>query len=275
MYILSILITGALDKHNLLNGIRDKFIALLKIYLDLFHKYQTNNQRQIRYLYILVLVPIFIVLALVKILFLKYSPIIDLINLILFMLSCQMFSWKEEAHKKASLQEFINTYALKFFAPLFWFFILPTFGPICYLVITLISTKIKDNKPDLIVYNMTVDKMLFYVNIIPFLVLYFFLAIAGNFEEILHFVLSKKNELNSKSFYTLENILKDVVLISIGKSKFQNNTLVSENDDYLLEYSSDEKISDEVKPYIVAILYRTGLFFISVLAIVDLTIIMH
>lgn len=275
MYILSILITGALDKHNLLRGVREKFIDLLKLYLDLFNKYQTKNQRQIRYLYVLVLVPILIAVAIIKIVFIKYSIILDVINLILFMLSCQMFSWIDEANKKVSLQEFINTYANWFFAPLFWFFVLPTFGPVCYLIISLISAKIKDSKPDLIVYNMTVDKMLFYVNVIPFLVLYFFLAIAGNFEEILHFVLSKKEELYSKSFYTLEYVLKEVVLISIGKSKFQNNTLVSENYDYNTEFRVEDKISDEVKPFIIAILYRTGLFFISVLAIVDLTIIMH
>ena len=179
------------------------------------------------------------------------------------------------ANNNGKLGDFINLYAINFFAPLFWFFILPTFGPICYFIITLVSAKIRDKTYDLIVYNTTVDKMLFYVNIIPFLVLYFFLAIAGNFEEILHFILSKKSEFSTKSFYFLENTLKDVILISIGKSKFQNDTLTSEVDDFSQDYLVEEKLSSEINPYVVAILYRTGLFFISVLAIVDLTIIMH
>lgn len=275
MYILSILITGILDKHGLLNKIRDEFTNLIMHYLSLFDHYKTKNQRQIRYLYLLVLIPVVIILSLTKIIVLEFHLVGELIDFILFMLSCQIFSWKNEAANNAPVQNFINTYAIKFFAPLFWFLVIPTFGPIAYLIVTLISMKIKDKSPDLIVYNMTVDKMLFYINIIPFLALYFFLAIAGNFEEILHFVLSKKSEFKTKSFYFLENTLKDVILISIGKSTFQNNVLSSEVDDFSQDYIIEEKLSTELNPYIVAILYRTGLFFISVLAIIDLTVIMH
>lgn len=275
MYILSILITGALDKYELLCNVREHFIVLINKYLNLFNAYKTKTQRQIRYLYIITLLPLLVVLAIIKLTLTRHGIVIDVINLVLFMLSCRIFAWRKGAQDNTvSLQEFINTYAIKFFAPLFWFFILPTFGPTCYLVIILLSEKIKNDTPDLIIYNMTVDKMLFYLNIVPFLVLYFFLAIAGNFEEILHYLLNKKNEFYHKSFYFLENTLKEVILISIGKSQFKNTAAELDNE-FIGEYQVEEQISEDIKPYVVAILYRTGLFFISVLAIIDLTVIMH
>jgi hypothetical protein len=272
MYILAILITGALDKHHLLDQIRNIFIRLVDKYFNLFNSYKIINQRQIRYLYLITIVPLILLMALIKISFYKYTLILEVINFILFVLSCQIFTWKYEAENNESDRDYINTYAVRFFAPMFWFLVIPTFGPICYLFISILSNKVKKKSTDMIVYNMTIDKMLFYANIIPFLVLYFFLAIAGNFEEIFHFVLSKRSELfSTKSFYLLERTLKEVVLISIGKDNFETNN----SSDFNYDYSADEKLSPEITPYIVAMLYRTGLFFISVLAIIDLTIIMH
>ncbi|HMT02635.1 MAG TPA: hypothetical protein PKD00_04895, partial [Burkholderiales bacterium] len=216
--------------------------------------------------------PIFIILMVLKTILSSWPTIYFIINTLLFMCSVEILTWKEEA-KKTNIDNklhFINTYATHFFAAIFWYIILPSaIGSICYMIIMLISSELKQKGIDLVVYNIVVDKMLFYANIIPFSILYLFIAIAGDFEEVTHYIVEQFRNL-TKSFYFLEDTLKEAVVIAIGKGKFQIKKLSEQQDDIEAGVITQDKFNPQIDAYIIAILYRAGLFFLLVLTIVSL-----
>jgi len=271
MPIIAILITIFLEQRKLLTQVREVFNEKLVNYVRFFTHRSFNTPKELRYVYLFACLPIIVTLIIIKLLLFKYVIVYQLINLILFILSVEILTWKEEAkkHTQADNRSFISTYAIHFFAALFWFLVLPSaIGSICYLIIILISIELKNQALDSMIYNVVVDKMLFYANIIPYVILFVFIAIAGNFEEVTHFMVAQKKHF-SKSFYFLENMLSEIVLIAIGKDKFQiNPKLIVEG----IEAGSinSERFTPKITAYIVAILYRAGLFFIGMLAIISI-----
>lgn len=274
MFIITILITAFLEQQHLLDRARGFVLANLEQYIEYFTKQPHTNQRELRYTYLFATAPVFILLLIIKILLIRHYFVDAFLDLILFIISIQIFTWKTEAKDPNNNRNFISTYATRFFAPLFWFLLLPTFGPICYLIIILVSSNIKRRTDDLMIYNLVVDKMLFYANIIPYFALYLFIAIAGNFEEVTHYLIEKRKDF-SKSFYFLENTLNEVILIAVGKSKFQIGSAHAQIGDIEVDLLDQERFTPQITEYIVAILYRAGLFFIGLLAIIDLTALLH
>jgi hypothetical protein len=270
MSIFAILLTSLLEQRKLLDKLRGFFWQYLEIYVEYFTSRPINSGRQLRLIYLFAAIPIVAVLLGIKFLLFKHHLIQDLLNLFLFILSVQILTWKNEAkdEQTADKRSFVTTYAVRFFVPLFWFVVLPSaIGSICYLLIVCISSNLKAKNIDLMIYNVVVDKMLFYANIIPYTILFIFIALAGDFEEVTHYILGQKSNL-SKSFYFLENMLNEIVLIAIGKVKFKVGANVIEADEIEAVKLEEEHFSKEITAYIVAVLYRAGLFFIGVIALV-------
>ena len=223
MSLFAIILTSFLEQRRLLGKIRAFFWKYLEVYVEYFTRKQINTPRQLRMIYLFASLPVFIVLFTIKLILFNHQIIYNLLNIFLFVITVQILTWQNEAKDEtaADKRSFIITYAIKFFVPLFWFVVLPSaIGSICFLLIVSISAKLKAKNIDLIIYNVVADKMLFYANVIPYTILFGFIALVGDFEEVTHYVLEQKNNFTN-SFYFLENTLNDIVLIAIGKDKFQ------------------------------------------------------
>ncbi len=269
MSIFIILIAIFLEHKKLLNNLRNWFNDKLIAYAKLFTRNPVSNQREIRLVYLFACLPAVLILFIVWALFYRFHIIGFIINFIIFILTVEILTWKENSkNSEEAYQLFIVTYATRFFATLFWFMVLPSgIGAICYLIILAISAEFKKQALDLVVYNVTVDKMLFYASVIPYLILCLFIAVAGDFEEVMHFVIAQRKGFN-KSFYYLENMLNEAILIAIGKTKFQQSIKYENIDNTESGLVSGANISPQIRQYIVAILYRAGLFFIGILFII-------
>ncbi|MCX8514623.1 MAG: hypothetical protein ORN24_03555 [Burkholderiales bacterium] len=264
MLILSILITVILEQLKAVLGLRNKFASLMQRYINFFTAIPIRNQRQLRLMYLYVSVPIILLLVALKFLLIKSHILNFLVNLFLFILSVHILTWKEEAKNanSASDRSFVSTYANKFFAPLFWYIVLPgAIGSICYLVIMQLSVLLKSKNVDLEIYNVVVDKMLFYINIIPYIVLFVFIALASHFEESMYFILDKKAQFH-KSFFFLENMLNELVLVAINKERFKIHENFKYDQEIEASSFSSQRYTPEITAYIVATLYRAGIFFI-------------
>ena len=270
MSIFAILLTSFLEQQKLLGNVRAFFWKYLDIYVEYCTNKPIETQRQLRLIYLFACAPVFVVLIIIKLILLNHIVLYGLINIFLFILSVQMLTWKNEAKEESASdnRSFVTTYAVKFFVPLFWFVVLPSAtGSISYLIIVAISRRLKEKNIDLIIYNVVADKMLFYASIIPYTILFGFIALAGDFEEVSYYVIEQKNNF-SKSFYFLENMLNEIVLISISKDKFQLQKQALETDEIEAVKLKHEHFTPEITAYIVAVLYRAGLFFIGVIALI-------
>jgi hypothetical protein len=271
MSIFAIILTAFLEQKRLLNNIRNKFNKYLQSYIEFFTNRPIYTQREIRYIYLFACLPIIVVLGVIGFL-LSYNLFLYFIfKLMLFIVSVNILTWKEQAKTSTDSYSYINTFAINFFATLFWFLIIPTaIGSICYLVIIAISNNFKEKGLDSVIYNVTVDKMLFYTNVIPYTLLCIFIALAGNFEEATHFIVAQRKSFIKSNLY-LDNVLREVILIAIGKEKFQKTQEIYNLDDTtegnLLQ---TEKFNPQINSYITAILYRAGLFFIGLIAIISI-----
>lgn len=272
MIIITLLVTILLEMQKSLEKPRLFFRKYMHKYVKFFIAKNLNSAKQIRYIYLFACLPVLIILLALKTILTHYPTTYFIINTLLFLCSVEILTWKEDA-KKTDLDnklQFINTYATHFFAALFWYITLPSaIGSICYMLIMIISSELKQKGIDLVVYNVVVDKMLFYANIIPFSFLYLFIAIAGDFEEVTHYIVEQYRNL-TKSFYFLEDTLNEAVLIAIGKGKFQIEKITEQQDDIEAGVITQDKFNPQITAYIVAILYRAGLFFLLVLAIIAL-----
>ena len=276
MSITAIIISIILEQYKFLHTARVWFINILKKYISVFADRNLITQRSIRYVYLFACLPIVIGLLALKYILIYIHPFIYfIINTIIFILCINILSWKEEAKSTKPDKEhqaFIQTFATRFFATAFWFIILPSaIGAICYLIIFLTSQMLKQQGKDSLVYNEVIDKMLFYVNLPPYLILFLFIAVAGDFEETSHYLVEQRKNF-TKSFYFLENLLNEITLIAIGKSKFVESIKDSIDDDGI-SYTDLQKqniINPKIIDYIIALLYRSGLIFLILIAIVSI-----
>ncbi|MDQ5921670.1 MAG: hypothetical protein QG673_1729 [Pseudomonadota bacterium] len=272
MPIFAIIITSIFEQKPFMVNLRAACSKYLGKYLSYFMERNINTPGELRFIYLFACLPVFLILIGTKLLLINHHFVMLIINLCLFMLSVQILTWKEEAKNEyaADKRSFVNTYATRFFAPLFWFLVLPSaIGSICYLIIIHLSTELKAKNLDTMIYNHVVDKMLFYANIVPYTILFMFISLAGNFEEVTHYLLEQKKHF-SKSFYFLESMLNQIVLIAIGKDKFQIDEIRYADKEVEASILNDERFTPEITAYIVAILYRAGLFFIGIVALISI-----
>lgn len=271
MPVIFIALTFILEQHQLLTDFRDIFNSYLQQYISIFTANKVTPQRKIRYIYLFACLPVIIVLLSIKLASSEHIFFIYLVKLVLFLLGVQLLSWKEQAKTSTRNLAFIGTYATYFFSALFWYLALPAgIGLMSYLIIIAISNELKNKYPDLVVYNIVVDRMLFYANVIPYMLLFIFIAIAGNFEDVMHYIVSEKKNFN-KSFFFLENMLHEVILIAISKEKFKiSRTSYSGDDAIETNELYQEALNPEVRAYIIALLYRSGIFFIILVGIISI-----
>ncbi len=269
MTIITILLTIFLEQLKLLDNIRRMFLDKLTLYVSYFSNRNIINQRSLRLSYLFACIPIVLLLLGIKAILYKHEVVYAIFNIFLFILSVQIVNWKNESNHALNDRSIITTYATTFFAPLFWYIALPSaIGSICYLIIILLSNEMKSKNLDTMIYNVVVDKMLFYLNVVPYTLLFLLLAFAGDFEEVSHFLLEQRKQF-SKSFYYLENTLHGAVLIAIGKGKFQIDDF-RHTEEIEAIHVEIERFDPQITNYIIAILYRAGLFFMGLLVIYDL-----
>lgn len=276
MSFLAIFVAFFLEYRNIFSGVRSWFRHKISDYAGFFVNRDFNTVREIRIQFILAMLP-FIAATL----FLMILPLTDLdlvyyiVNAIIFIMCVETLSWRKQAKKTSrgrDFQMFVQTFATRFFAATFWFIVLPSvLGTICYLTLTAMGNKLRARSEESMVYSVVVDKMLFWINIVPYSVLTIFIAIAGDFEEVMHYILSQRGQVKVSFFY-LENVLNEVAFLAIGKDKFARTRSVSYDESSGIEdFRSNKNIFDpKVVDFVVALLYRSGLFFVSAIVVISL-----
>lgn len=273
MIILAIIINALLEHYNLIQKYRLKLKYYINSYINFFINRTFSNPRELRIIYLFVCLPVVFTLIALRLILIHHNILYSITQIIIFMFSVEILQWKNESKKlQNSHNKIIVNYATSFFAALFWFSILPfSIGSTCYMLITITSQNLKNKNIDSIIYKLVVDKMLFYANLVPYLALCLFIALAGNFEEVIHYLISERPKL-TKSFYSLESTLEEAILIAIGKEKFnQPSSIIHEQAGIeLTEEYLTNKINPKMIPYIIAILYRAEIFFIGVISLMGI-----
>lgn len=274
MPIIALILTVILERRNLLGKIRSGFNNQIKRYISFFTQRTVETQRQIRFIYLFACLPVVLILFGLKIVIAPHFFIIyTLLKLAIFICAVHILTWKEQSKTEIGARNysFIETYAISFFAAFFWYLVLPAgIGLMCYVIITAISNEFKRQGLDSVIYNVVVDKILFYANVIPYSFLFLFIAIAGNFEDVTHHLVEQRKNF-IKSFFFLENTLREIIFIAISKEKFKLNTEINRYNEATEAYDLDaEKFNPKINSYIVAILYRASIFFIALVCIISI-----
>jgi membrane protein required for beta-lactamase induction len=274
MSFLAIIVTLILEQQKLLGNVRTWFNMKIEQYADLFINRDFHTVREIRLHFVYALIPFLIVTLFLLILpYSSHHIPYFLINCSLFILCSDLLGWKEEAkhcQRSRDFQQFVQTFATRFFATTFWFIVFPSvLGAICYLVLNTMGNKLREKGEESMVYTVVVDKMLFWINVLPYSVLFIFIAAAGDFEEVMHYVLEQRGKIKVSYFY-LENALNEIAFLAIGKEKFTNAR--QDIDDEIIEdlRNNDNLFNPRIVDYVVALLYRSGLFFIVAISIISI-----
>ncbi|MDD3266082.1 MAG: hypothetical protein PHC75_02740 [Burkholderiales bacterium] len=274
MSFLAIIAAFFIEQYKVLSTPKKWFRHQITQYAGFFVNREFHTVREIRMQFLIALIP-FVVITL----FLYIMPLANwhipyfIINASLFILSIDILGWKQEAknsNKEREYVGFIQSFATNFFAATFWFILLPSvLGTICYLTLTAMGNLLRSRGEQSAVYIIVVDKMLFWINLVPYTVLIMFIAIAGDFEEVTHYVISQRNKVKV-SFYYLESVLTEVAFLAIGKDKFAKASSRYQ-DDTIEDYRSNkDRLNPEIIKYVVALLYRVGVFFIGSIIIISL-----
>ncbi len=265
MSIIAIIINFFIEYKGFSTSIKKWFSGRITAYANLFMKKEFQTVRQIRLNFIIAMIPFAVATIILKSLHLNHlSWLYPVENGILYILCVDMLGWKNEAkqaNRKNTYQSFVQSYATNFFATTIWFILLPSvLGSICYLTLTAMANILRQRSSDSAVYAMVIDKMLFWINVLPYTLLITLIAITGDFESVMHHMLTQKNKIKVSYLY-LENLLNDVAYIAIGKDKFRNNRNYHNEDGF--EVIERKNVYDpQIVDYIVALLYRSGAFFI-------------
>lgn len=270
MSFLVVLLTFFLEQKKLLNGLRAWFSDKINQYANLFVKRDFHTVREIRTSFVLSIIPFLLVsILLIGLLYNNNYLIYFIINGFLYMACVDMLGWKEQAkmaNPSRDFQQFVQTYATRFFATTFWFLVVPTaFGAIAYLVLSVIGNQLRSRANESMVYSVVVDKMLYWLNLIPYSLLCLLIAAAGDFEEVMRYLIEQRKHFKL-SFYYLEQVLNEVAFIAIGKDKFKTGE--SELD--IADLNQEHLFRPEVISYVIALLYRTALFFIGLVSLISI-----
>lgn len=276
MSFLAIFVALFLEYKRLLGSVRRWFGNKINQYADFFVNREFNTVREIRLQFIFALLPFLGITLLLFILPLTDLDIIYyLINCALFILCVDILGWKEQAKqtdKGRDYQMFVQTFATRFFATTFWFMVFPSvLGAICYLTLNAMGAKLRARGEESMVYNVVVDKMLFWINLIPYSILVIFIAIAGDFEEVMHYVLGQRGKVKISFFY-LETVLNEIAFLAIGKEKFSRTSVANYEEENGIEnfHHQNNLFDPRVVDFVVALLYRVGIFFILSIVVISL-----
>jgi membrane protein required for beta-lactamase induction len=273
MSFLAILLTIVLEQQRFLKKLRLGFHQLINRYVSFFIERDFTTVRQIRLHFIYAMLPFILVTLLLMVLpYNRHDFVYFLINCSFFILCADMLAWKEEAkqtNRSKDFQQFVQSYATKFFATTLWFILLPSvLGAICYLTLNAMGNKLRIRSEESMVYSLVVDKMLFWINIVPYSLLAIFIAIAGDFEQVMHHVIEQRGKVKVSFFY-LENVLNELAFIAIGKDKFSKGKTYEIEGIEEIQHANnlfDPKVVD----YVVALLYRSGIFFIFIITCISI-----
>jgi len=274
MSFLAILATIFLERQHVLGPARNWFNNKIDQYVNLFVNRDFQTVREIRLHFVFALIPfLLITLILLLLPYNRHQIIYFLINCALFILCVDILGWKEEAkraNRSSNFQQFVQTYATKFFATTFWFIVLPSvLGSICYLVLNAMGNKLRARGEESIVYTVVVDKMLYWINLIPYSLLCIFIAAAGDFEAVMRYIIEQRGKVRLSFFY-LETVLNEVAFIAIGKDKFAKVSYEAPEDGIEDFRNLNNLFDPRVVDFVVALLYRSGLFYIATISIISL-----
>jgi hypothetical protein len=269
MSVLGVLLAVILEQESWLSAPRFIINQLIFSYIKFIGRYPVVKPKNLRWMYLFAYIPIVFVMFILSLLLVNHIIIFYIINLLLLILTINVLGWKQEIKNTivANNTLVVSHYATQFFIPLFWFFIIPSLsavGPICYLITIQLSMYLKQQNSDNVVYSQITDKMMFYISVIPMFVLFLFIAFAGNFEETMHYIVEHIKNIN-KSFYSLELMLYEIILIAISKDKFAIDSSVADDE---IEMHKSTNFNENITTYITAILYRAGVFFLGFITIV-------
>jgi membrane protein required for beta-lactamase induction len=256
MFMITIIIAALLEYKRFTKNIHNIYDRLQTSYVEFFINSPSKSGSLLK-IYLYACIPITVTLLLIHILLENYLIAKFVVELLLLIVSVRFLSWKNHDISSHNHHLLTNRYAVSFFGALFWFTVIPgAIGAIDYIVIAALSQELKNKSFDSVAYNNAIDKILFYINIIPYSIIFLYVAIVANFEDIMHYLIGQYPRF-CKSYYFLENILNELISQSISNDKKQS-------DDLNVSY-----IDPKVRNYIVAILYRVGIFFVATISIIS------
>jgi membrane protein required for beta-lactamase induction len=240
---------------------------VLQAYIDFFLKERFQSTFQMRLYFLGLVIPIFTLLVGLMIITSKiFGLLYFLLNFVAY-LSCVDFSIFYRLREKdniVDLKQVVYDYSGNFFACSFWFVALPgPLGVVLYFILVHVSDRLKANKQELLIYNLVIDKMLFWLNLFPYSLLSVMFALVGNFERVISYLLDNF-KYKISSFY-LENFLFELSLSAVDKKQVIT-------DDYGYQSVADcNNISKDEVYSVVALLYRCTVLFVLMILMLNLS----
>ena len=226
-----------------------------------FLKEKFHSTLQMRIYFFSLIVPILIMLIVLMLITSKITGILYFMLNFVAYVSCTNFAlFSDLKNDIIDIKQVVYNYAKGFFASSFWFVVLPgPIGVVIYFILTNVSDRLKVNKQDLLIYNLVIDKMLFWLNLLPYMLLSCLFALVGNFEQVFFYAI--KNFKYKISAFYLEDFLFELSLLAVDNKK---NII----DDYGYQAISHYSYIDQNGvDRITALLYRVTLFFVAIILI--------
>lgn len=256
-----------LEKIQVVQLFKKNVQRLLHAYINFFLKEKFHSTFQMRLYFLGLVIPITFLLIGLMILTSKiFGLLYFLLNLIAY-IACVDFSIFDVFRSKeqvSDLKQVVTDYASSFFACSFWFVVLPgPIGIVLYFILVHVAQQLKANRQELLIYNLVIDKMLFWINLFPYALLSTMFGLVGNFEKSLSYLL-EHFKYKISSFY-LENILYELSLAAVDKKQ----TIM---DDYGYQSLTDCNVvsQDDIRS-VVALLYRCTVLFVFIIFLLNIS----
>lgn len=262
-----IILAFYLEKIQVVQLFKKNVQRLLYAYINFFLKEKFHSTFQMRLYFLGLVIPITFLLIGLMILTSKiFGLLYFLLNLIAY-IACVDFSIFDVFRSKeqvSDLKQVVADYASSFFACSFWFVVLPgPIGIVLYFILVHVAQQLKANRQELLIYNLVIDKMLFWLNLFPYALLSTMFGLVGNFEKSLSYLL-EHFKYKISSFY-LENILYELSLAAVDKKQ----TIM---DDYGYQSLTDCNVvsQDDIRS-VVALLYRCTVLFVFIIFLLNIS----
>lgn len=256
-----------LEKIQVVQLFKKNVQRLLHAYINFFLKEKFHSTFQMRLYFLGLVIPITFLLIGLMILTSKiFGLLYFLLNLVAY-IACvdfSIFGVFRNKDKVSDLKQVVTDYASSFFACSFWFVVLPgPIGIVLYFILVHVAQQLKANCQELLIYNLVIDKMLFWLNLFPYALLSTMFGLVGNFEKSLSYLL-EHFKYKISSFY-LENILYELSLAAVDKKQ----TVM---DDYGYQSLTDYNIvsQDDIRS-VVALLYRCTVLFVFIIFLLNIS----
>jgi len=231
---ISIIIAYLLDKYIRQSKIKQFYFRLIARYSNLFTSKKPRSVKHIRQSFIFSIIPILAIGIALSVLFdntIGYF-FFFIFNTFIFCLACDFYSWRNVPHNNADdklISRTIHSFMTHQFALVIYFLIMPSIsGVVIYTLLNTSAQTIKKNNTESLVQFDVVDKMLFWLNLIPYSIMFVFISLAGDFDSTIYTLLKQKNKFKISSYY-LEQLLNQLVLNSVRKTDTDLNDEVNES----------------------------------------------